>query len=466
MIRKNQRFLNIINVLSDGFIVLVSYLLATWLWLGVYKRNPNNLAIISSFYQGVGLAACAYALAMLLLLALLGSYNSLRIRRIRKEFLIVLEANAIGVLLVGSFLYTLRLQDFSRGVLAVFFLLSTGLLCVKRLGLRYVLFWMRRNGYNQKRVLVVGSGRLARQYVTNIKTYRNLGFTAAGYFGKPDTNPDVPYLGGYTEIETYLKDTEADAMVLALEPDEIDWIKPLIGVCERCGTKVSVIPFYNDVIPTCSSFEVIGDTKLISLRSKALDNMGYAFLKRAFDIVFSVVLLILLSPLLLIAITGTKLSSPGPVFFKQERVGRNKKRFMLYKIRSMRVNAAEATGWTTQKDPRKTRFGSFLRKFSIDELPQLYNVLKGDMSLIGPRPEIPYYVERFAKDIPLYMVKHQVRPGMTGWAQVNGYRGDTSIAKRIEYDIWYIENWSVGLELAILIRTFFGAWYNHEKLSK
>ena len=137
----------------------------------------------------------------------------------------------------------------------------------------------------------------------------------------------------------------------------------------------------------------------------------------------------------------------------------------MYKFRSMRVNATQDTAWTQNEDARKTRFGSFLRKFSIDELPQLINVIRGEMSLVGPRPEIPLYVEKFKEEIPLYMVKHQVRPGMTGWAQVNGYRGDTSIVKRIEYDVWYIENWTVGLDIKILFQTAFGGWLNHEKIN-
>ncbi|MDR3051958.1 MAG: sugar transferase, partial [Oscillospiraceae bacterium] len=170
------------------------------------------------------------------------------------------------------------------------------------------------------------------------------------------------------------------------------------------------------------------------------------------------------SPLLLVAVIGVKLSSPGPLLFKQERVGLNKRVFSMLKFRSMRVNHKESRGWTNDCDPRRTRFGSFLRKFSIDELPQLINVLRGDMSLIGPRPEVPYFVEQFRESISLYMVKHQVRPGLTGWAQVNGYRGDTSIEERIRHDIWYIENWSVALDLKILLMTILGGWINDEKV--
>ena len=159
------------------------------------------------------------------------------------------------------------------------------------------------------------------------------------------------------------------------------------------------------------------------------------------------------------------LSSPGPIIFRQKRVGLNKKPFYMYKFRSMRVNASSDTGWSTNSDPRKTRFGSFIRKFSIDELPQFFNVLKGDMSLVGPRPELPHFVDQFKEEIPLYMVKHQVRPGITGWAQVNGLRGDTSIKERIEHDVYYIENWSILLDIKILFLTLFKGFVNQEKLN-
>ena len=182
------------------------------------------------------------------------------------------------------------------------------------------------------------------------------------------------------------------------------------------------------------------------------------------DIVGSALLILLTSPVMLVVAIGVKLSSPGPIIFKQMRVGYGKKPFAMYKFRSMRVNTQENTGWTTDTDPRKTKFGSFIRKYSLDELPQFFNVLKGDMSLVGPRPEIGHFVEQFRDEIPLYMVRHQVRPGITGWAQVNGLRGDTSISERVKYDRWYISNWSVGLDISILLRTVFGGFKNNEVL--
>ena len=208
----------------------------------------------------------------------------------------------------------------------------------------------------------------------------------------------------------------------------------------------------------------MGRTKLINMRATPLDNLGWAMLKRGMDIAGSALLIVLTLPLMLVIALGVKLSSPGPVLFKQERVGRNKKLFRMWKFRSMRVTGSENTGWSTENDPRKTRFGSFIRKFSLDELPQFFNVLAGQMSLIGPRPEVPYHVDHFKEEIPLYLVRQQVRPGMTGWAQVNGWRGDTNISQRVQHDIWYIENWSLGLDLKILLKTIFGGMVNDEKL--
>ena len=219
-------------------------------------------------------------------------------------------------------------------------------------------------------------------------------------------------------------------------------------------------------MPTNPEFDDLDGLPLLNIRHIPLDNWGNAFMKRAMDIVGSLVLIVLTSPIMLIAAIGVRLSSPGPIIFSQERVGRNKKTFRMYKFRSMRVNDRQDTGWSRDKDDRKTAFGSFIRKFSIDELPQFFNVLKGDMSLVGPRPEVPFYVEQFREEIPLYMVKHQVRPGITGWAQVNGLRGDTSIKDRIEHDIYYIEHWTVFFDIEILFMTLFKGIVNSEKLSK
>ena len=241
-------------------------------------------------------------------------------------------------------------------------------------------------------------------------------------------------------------------------------MKKIINACEKDGTKLSVIPSYVKYMPANPQVDSINGLPLINLRRIPLDNVGNALIKRTADIVCALLLIVLTSPLMLIAAIGVKLSSPGPIIFKQERVGKDKKSFYMYKFRSMKVNSSQNTGWSKNEDNRKTWFGSLIRKCSVDELPQFFNVLKGDMSLIGPRPELPFFVEQFREEIPRYMVKHQVRPGITGWAQVNGFRGDTSISKRIEYDLYYIENWSPAFDLRILLMTVF-CMFNREKIN-
>ena len=454
MIRKNQKQFNRLNALTDGILVLLSYLFASWLWLEVVTGISN----MASFSSGMVLTAIVYAIWTVFVLACFRMYRMTRLSRMGQGLRNVVVANAIALVSAAALLYLFRLQEFSRGVLAVFYVTVCCTLILKRILLRLALRKMRANGYNQKHVLVIGSGELVRRYGAAVAEDEELGMQVV------DTLTDMNSLSEH--MEQLLHGAEIDEVVAALEPIETGHIVEIIQICEKCGTKISVIPSYNDIIPTRPTIDVVGDMKLIQLRTTPLDEPLNAFAKRAFDIIASLILIILSSPIMLIAAIGTKLSSPGPILFKQERVGLNKRNFTMLKFRSMRVNTEENTGWSTAVDNRRTKFGSLLRKTSIDELPQLFNTLKGDMSLVGPRPEIPFFVEQFRETIPLYMVKNQVRPGITGWAQVNGLRGDTSIEDRIKHDLWYIENWSLGLDIAILFRTAFGGMINQEKVGK
>ena len=457
MIQRNQRLLNRLNALSDAGLVLLSYLLATWLWLDVISRDQVNLAHIRGLRSGALLAALIYAAWTVLLLWSFRIYRTSRTHQARLQTGRILAGNAIALLTAAAGLYLFRLQDFSRGVLAVYFVISSGALIAKRAVLQAVLRYARSRGYNLKHMLVIGGGEMAQRYIRNVESRPWLGIHVAGCFP-----PDEALL---SRLEKRLHGVGIDEVILALEPEEVGVTQDVIEVCEKCGTKICVIPFYNDVIPTRPTIDMVGEIKLIQLRTTPLDDPLNAFVKRAFDAAVSLLLLVILSPLFLVLAIAIKLSSPGPIFFRQERIGLNKTPFVMYKFRSMKVNDRQDTAWSTSMDDRRTRIGALLRKTSLDELPQLFNTLKGDMSLVGPRPEIPYYVEQFRETVPLYMVKYQVRPGMTGWAQVNGYRGDTSIPARVEHDLWYIENWSLGLDLRILFRTAFGGMVNGEKVS-
>ena len=233
-------------------------------------------------------------------------------------------------------------------------------------------------------------------------------------------------------------------------------------ICEKSGVHTKFIPDYNSILPTRPYTEDVLGLPVINIRNVPLNNMVNQLLKRCVDIFGATVAIILFSPIMLIVSILIKITSPGPLIFKQERIGLHNKSFKMYKFRSMEVQPEEKekTAFTTKNDPRVTGIGRFIRQTSIDELPQLFNILKGDMSLVGPRPERPFFVEKFKEEIPRYMIKHQVRPGMTGWAQVNGLRGNTSIKRRIAYDLYYIENWTLGFDFKILFLTFFKGFIN------
>ena len=235
-----------------------------------------------------------------------------------------------------------------------------------------------------------------------------------------------------------------------------------MSICEKSGVHTKFIPDYYGVIPTIPYMEDVAGMPVINIRHVPLTEFYNAAAKRLVDIIGGIVGLIVFSPIMLLAAILVKVSSPGPIIFKQERVGLHQKKFWMYKFRSMRqqVDSEEKKGWTVKKDPRVTWIGRILRKTSLDETPQFFNIVRGDMSLVGPRPERPYFVEKFKEEIPHYMIKHQVRPGLTGWAQINGLRGDTSIQKRIEYDLYYIENWTLGFDFKIILLTFVRGFIN------
>ena len=457
MIKENQRLFNRLNVLSDGCLVFCALLLAYWVRFCALSGTAS-FPFRSYVYLALGttvLCLVTYATA--------GLYGSYRAVRFHKEAQALFLATVLDTLLLMAFLFVFRLSEMSRWMLVFFCVLNFGLLVSKRAVLRLTLRHYRKLGYNQKHVILVGDSNVAAVYVSKVREDKSLGYLVDGYVAGTGHLKDLPYLGDYEQLEAVVDRLKPDEVVAAVGSGEQDLIGKVIQICEKTGTKVSLVPYYAAYMPSNPEIDNINGLPVINLRRIPLDNMGNAFVKRAMDIVGALALIILTSPLMLAAAVGVKLSSPGPVLFKQERVGKDKKTFYMYKFRSMRVNSEEKTGWSRNSDPRKTRFGALIRKFSIDELPQFFNVLKGDMSLVGPRPEVPHYVEQFKEEIPRYMVKHQVRPGITGWAQVNGYRGDTSIRKRIEYDIYYIENWNVFFDLKILLMTPFKS-VNQEKL--
>jgi Undecaprenyl-phosphate glucose phosphotransferase len=267
----------------------------------------------------------------------------------------------------------------------------------------------------------------------------------------------VKVLGTIGNLEYILPENKLDEIAISLALTDYSNLEKIVSMCEKSGVHTKFIPDYNSLFPSNPYTEDLMGLPVINIRNVPLTSTGNWIAKRVFDIVFSVLAIIISSPVMLVAVTAVRLSGPGPIIYKQERIGLHNKPFMMFKFRTMRVQevSSEEKCWTTKDDPRVTKCGRWLRKTSIDELPQFFNILRGDMSVVGPRPERPQFVDKFKEEIPRYMVKHQVRPGLTGWAQINGYRGDTSIKRRIEYDIYYIENWTFGFDMKIIFLTVF-----------
>ncbi len=457
MIKENQRLLNRINVLTDAAAALAAVAAAYLLVFELLEFDRNY-----PFTDYLRLALI-FIPVQLITYGCMGLYGSFRSKGFATELGRLFGAFLLDGLALIALLYVIRIFNFSRWALVIFLALDFLAVTVKRFVLRKTLRKFRESGYNRKYVLIVGSGEAAREYLRTIREQRWLGLECAGCVADTPL-PGAKLLGGMDRLLGVLEERSYDEVVCALGSSESESLAAAVEACELTGTKISVIPSIYKYMSSSPSVDVVGNIPLLNIRRIPLDNIGNAALKRTVDIVGSLVLLVLTSPVLLTSMLVIRLTMGRHVIFKQQRVGLNKKTFTMYKLRSMRDSAEKDTAWSTENDPRRTRFGTFIRKFSIDELPQLINVLKGDMSLVGPRPEIPFYVNDFKDKIPMYMIKHQVKPGITGLAQINGYRGDTSIEKRIEYDVQYIENWSFFLDISILLRTALSGFMNKEKL--
>ena len=406
----------------------------------------------------------------LLLYSIFHLYTPRRVQRSRVELANISKANAIGVLTFTLILYlggkNPYFYNFSRAMVLTFFAINTLAETLVRNIIRRVLRSMRSKGYNQKHILLIGYSQAAEEFIDRILANPEWGYHIHGmldnYHPAGFTYRKVAVLGKIEELDALLEKNTLDEIAITLSLKEYENLKSIVAACEKSGVHTKFIPDYNRFIPTRPYTEDLQGLPVINIRHVPLNDLLNATIKRVMDFFGAIAALILFSPVMAVTVLLIKLTSPGPVIYSQERVGLHNRPFKMYKFRSMEVQSPnqERGKWTTPNDPRVTPVGKFIRKTSIDELPQLFNVLVGSMSLVGPRPERPFFVERFKEEIPRYMIKHQVRPGMTGWAQINGYRGDTSIEKRIEHDLYYIENWTLGLDFKILFLTVFKGFIN------
>ncbi|HBM47951.1 MAG TPA: undecaprenyl-phosphate glucose phosphotransferase [Lachnoclostridium sp.] len=469
MIKDNQTRLNRLHVLLDALVIAAAYVFSWFITLksGLFGADLEAGILPTWFYMRVLVVIIP---VYLLLYTIFHLFTPKRVQGRRQEFANVCKANIIGLFLFGTILYVGRknpyLREFSARLVAGFFLTNITAETLERNLIRTVLRSMRAKGYNQKHIILVGYSRAAEGYIDRVLANPEWGYRVRGIL---DDHKQWGYdyrgikvIGTLKELKPILDMNRLDEIAITLSLKEYAGLEQIVAVCEKSGVHTKFIPDYNNVIPTRPYTEDLQGLPVINIRHVPLNDPLNAAMKRVVDIFGAVVALILFSPIMLVTAVLIKLTSPGPLIYCQERVGLHNRPFKMYKFRSMEVQAPEKekSEWTTKRDPRVTPIGRIIRKTSIDEMPQLFNVLFGSMSLVGPRPERPYFVERFKEEIPRYMIKHQVRPGMTGWAQVNGYRGDTSITKRIEHDLYYIENWTLGFDFKILFLTFFKGFIN------
>ncbi len=463
MIKDNQRYFNRLHVVFDALVIAMSYVTA---WFIKFQGPFAETSVrVLSFEQYMS-ALVFIVPGFLILYYAFNMYTPKRVQGRRLELANITKASTLGVFLIMVALYVLRIIDFSRSVIFIFYAINIVAETLLRNVIRYILRDMRRRGFNQKHILLVGYSRAAEEYVDRINSNPQWGYTVHGILDDDVESGTVykgiPVIGRISSLMEILEGEHLDEIAITLGLGEYYRLEEIVALCEKSGVHTKFIPDYNNIIPTKPYTEDILGLPVINIRHVPLTNNLYAMVKRSIDIAGSLCGMVVASPVMLLACLLIKLTSPGPLIYRQERVGLHNKTFQMYKFRSMEVQkeSEEKKAWTTKDDPRVTGIGKLMRRTSIDELPQLINILKGDMSLVGPRPERPFFVEKFREEIPRYMVKHQVRPGLTGWAQVNGYRGDTSIRKRIEYDLYYIENWTLGFDVKILVLTVFKGFVN------
>lgn len=447
MIKNNQRMLNKVQVCMDAGIIGATYFFSWYLRFksGLFVQDAGVLPA-KTYFSALFLIIPGY----LLLYSIFQLYMPRRVKSYRKELMDIIRANGIGFMIFILVLYFIKQEHFSRQMLCIFFFINISLEFASRYLIRTILWKMRKQGLNQKHILMIGENQMAEQYMDRLRENPKWGYQV------------FAHLKDEEKLERILEGNELDEVVIALRAEDYGKLERIVDVCEKAGVHTKMIPDFGNVISTRPYIEDVQGIPVIHVRRVPLNIMRNRVAKRAVDLIGATVAIILFSPVMLLTVLVVALTEEGSVIYRQERVGLHNQVFYMYKFRSMIMQdeEKEKAEWSTRNDPRITPVGKLIRRTSIDELPQLVNVLKGEMSLVGPRPERPQFVQKFRDEIPRYMVKHQVRPGMTGWAQINGYRGDTSIEKRIEYDLYYIENWTMVFDMKILILTIFKGFFD------
>jgi len=459
VLKAHSRLVENLALTGDLFLIAICWIASYWIRFHLVPRvGVMAVSDLPPFRD--------YALQLVPILVVWGIafrtfdlYRPNRLGSRRSEWWDVAKASTVGALVLVSIMtFVFRGHEYSRLVIILFLAQSIVAVSLARAGLREALRFARRHGYNLRYAIVVGGGEPAAEVLRVLNRRRDVGIFVLGLLSdKKEVPENVRWLGGIEDVRAVLDRQQVDIVFIALPHADAARLTTVLSGIGDEPIAIHLVPDVFSLVPARGGVEEFEMIPFIHLRESQLYGWN-RIVKRVFDLVFGALALAVAAPVMLGIAVALKLTSPGPVLYRQERMGVDGRRFRMLKFRTMRVDAEAETGpvWAREDDPRRTALGVSLRRTSLDELPQLFNVLHGEMSLVGPRPERPSFVEEFRRRVPGYMLRHKMKAGITGWAQINGWRGNTSIEKRIEYDLYYIERWSLAFDLKILLQTL---WY-------
>jgi len=463
--RRADFWIPLLTVLSDALAIETAFILSYWL------RFRSTLFDALGFVREDAPPFSAYLIgSVVVTLVWLLLFHSRHMYRARRnvnrsdEFINIVKVISLGMLIVLSAAFFYREFSYSRVVFGLLWVFSIVGVTVARTIVQGLERQLYRKGRHLQPAIIIGNGTLAEQVYTRLHRHGSFGFQIVGYFGEQPADPslkltDSRYLGAIGEVPAYIRAHNIELAFIALTSRDHPQLFDLVSECEGINIEFMLVPDVLEVLTSQVKVRDLEGIPFLPVKTIPLSTFGHAT-KRVFDILVAGTILLLFSPLLALIALGIRVDSRGPILFRQRRVGLDGKEFTMLKFRSMVAGAERQdveAGLGIRNDPRRTRIGRLLRRFSLDEFPQLWNVLRGDMSLVGPRPERSHIVREFSHSIPKYLDRHRVKTGVTGWAQVNGSRGNTSIEDRIKYDLYYIENWSLAFDIRILLRTLYAA---------
>lgn len=469
MLKKQSQVILSILFVSDLLLVIFCWILAFYarfhwlnftykiLWLEIpwVAIPPEFIEYLKALPVVVFFAAICFVYAKM--------YNPKRIARYKADFRSIFKSLVLLYVILTAITFYYRNFSYSRVQSAYFLLFSLIFIFIFRISVRYFLSYLRKKGKNLRRILIIGSGKTTLNFIRKIREVKALGFMIVGYVFRDNLGEllTTPYLGVYRDLPAVIESNGVDQVYIALDSNQQSDLKEINHFLAEQMVDLNIVPDIYHTLNINPEILDLDGIPVIALRQSSVEGWN-RILKRAFDMTGSIFAIIILLPIWIIMPVLIKLTSPGSVFYLQERMGLDGKSFEMIKFRSMKVNAEAETGavWAQKDDTRRTRLGTFMRKTSLDELPQFFNVLAGSMSLVGPRPERPVFIKEFKSKIPFYMLRHKMKAGITGWAQISGWRGNTSLEKRIEYDIYYLTHWSIWFDIKIIIMTIFSGINN------